>query len=53
MSDRSAPPQDPFREGPEASRARRRRSVGLALLLVALGALVFVITLVRLGGHGG
>lgn len=44
--------RDPFREGEDAARARRVRSFGIALLLVAFAALVFVVTLMRLGGHG-
>ena len=41
---------DPFNEGPEAAAARRRRNVVLALGLLAFVALVFVITVVHLGG---
>lgn len=44
-------PKDPFREGAEAAQARRRRSIALAVGLVAFIVLVFVVTLVRLGGH--
>ena len=46
------PPDDPFREGPAAARARRLRSLGLALLLAAFAALIFVVAVVRMGGHG-
>ncbi len=49
----SEPSPDPFHEGGAASRARRRRSLGLALLLVLFVALIFALTVVRLGGHGG
>ena len=45
-------PGDPRGEGPEAARARRVRSFGIALVLVAFAALVFVITLMKLGGRG-
>ena len=43
---------DPFNEGPEAARARRLRSIALALGLVVFVVLVFVVTLVHLGGAG-
>ena len=39
---------DPFREGPDAAQARRRRSVAIALGLVAFALIVFVVTAVRL-----
>lgn len=45
-------PDDPFNEGPEAAAARRRRSIALALGLVAFVVLVFIVTLVHLGGAG-
>jgi len=41
----------PFNESPEAARARRMRNWMLAGVLAALVALLFVITIVRLGGH--
>jgi hypothetical protein len=41
----------PFHESPEAARARRRRSIAMALALGAFVILVFVVTIVRLGGH--
>ena len=41
----------PFNESPEAARARRVRNLMLAGVLVAFVVLIFVITLVRLGGH--
>ena len=39
---------DPFNEGPVAAKARRRRSLAIALGLVAFMAIVFVTTAVRL-----
>ena len=41
--------RDPFNEGAEAASARRRRSVAIALALVAFVLLVFSVTAVRLG----
>jgi hypothetical protein len=41
----------PFDEPPEAARARRLRNWALAGALVAFVILVFVVTIVRLGGH--
>ena len=49
MSDRSS---DPFREGADAARARRRRSLGIAVALVAFVLLIFLVSLLRLSGHG-
>jgi hypothetical protein len=40
-----------FQESPEAARARKRRSWAIALGLVAFVALVFVVTVVRLGAN--
>ena len=45
-------PKDPFREGPEAARARRNRSLAIAGGLVAFIVLVFVISLIKMS-HGG
>jgi hypothetical protein len=42
---------DPLREGEAAKKARRGRNIALALGLVAFVALVFVVTIARLGGH--
>ena len=39
---------DPYREGPEAAKARRGRSRAIAIALVAFVLLVFVITIARL-----
>ena len=49
----SIDPKDPFGEGPEAARARRLRSMAIALGLCAFIALVFVVTLVKLSGNHG
>lgn len=40
---------DSFREGSSAATARRRRSLAIAAALVAFVALVFSITVVRIG----
>jgi hypothetical protein len=40
-----------FRETPEAAKARRLRNWMLAGVLLAFVILVFVVTIVRLGGH--
>lgn len=40
--------RDPFREGPAAAKARRLRSLMIALALVAFVVLVFVTTILRL-----
>ena len=42
---------DPLRESEAARKARRGRNIALALGLVAFVALVFVVTIARLGGH--
>ena len=42
---------DPLSEGPEARAARRRRNLMLAAALVAFAILVFIVTIVRLGGN--
>jgi t-SNARE complex subunit (syntaxin) len=41
----------PFGEGPDAAKARKRRSLMIALSLIAFIVLVFVVTIVRLGGN--
>lgn len=41
---------DPTRPDPEFLRARKRRSIALGLGLAAFVILVFVITIVRIGG---
>ena len=40
-----------FNESPEAARARRMRNWMLAGVLIAFVVLLFVVTIVRLGGH--
>ncbi len=42
---------DPLTEGPEARRARRRRNLMLGGALVAFCVLVFLVTIIRLGGN--
>jgi hypothetical protein len=41
---------DPNREAEEFARARRGRNIALALGLIVFVILIFVVTLVRLGG---
>lgn len=48
----SKSPQDPYGEGSDAAQARKVRSLGIALGLIAFAALIFVITLMKLGHHG-
>jgi hypothetical protein len=43
--------RDPFREGAEAARARKMRSIAIALALVGFVVLVFVTTMIRLVPH--
>jgi hypothetical protein len=45
---RSLDRKDPFREGPAAATARRRRSLAIALGLLLFIALIFAVTMVRL-----
>jgi hypothetical protein len=42
---------DPFSEDPEARAARTRRNWLLAGALMVFVALVFVVTIIHLGGH--
>ncbi len=44
--------RDPFGEGPVAARARRMRSLGIALALIGFVAVVFVVSLIKMA-HGG
>jgi hypothetical protein len=44
-------PNDPFGEGPVAAKARRQRSLFIALALVAFVALVFVNSILKLAAH--
>ena len=41
---------DPSREGAEFAKARRGRNIALALGLIAFVIIVFVVTVVRMGG---
>lgn len=41
---------DPYHEGPKAAKARRGRSIAIALSLAAFVVLVFIITLIKKGG---
>jgi hypothetical protein len=43
--------RDPFREGEQAAKARRGRSLAIAGALVLFVVLVFVVTLIRLSGN--
>ena len=43
---------DPFKEGPEAARSRKLRSIALAAGLVAFVVLIFAVTVIRLGAAG-
>jgi hypothetical protein len=45
------PPGDPFGEGPVAAKARRQRSLFIALALAAFVALVFVNSVLKLAAH--
>ena len=40
-----------FNESPEAAKARSRRNIAMALGLAGFVILIFVVTLVRLGGN--
>ena len=42
---------DGFNESPEAAKARRLRSLVIALSLGAFVILVFIITITKIGGH--
>jgi hypothetical protein len=42
---------DPLNEDSEAAKARRRRNLAIGAGLVAFVILVFVMTIVKLGGH--
>ncbi len=46
-----AAPGDPFGEGPVAAKARRQRSLFIALALAAFVALVFVNSMLKLAAH--
>lgn len=42
---------DPWNEGESAAKARRGRSIAIALGLLAFVAIIFVITIVKLGAN--
>jgi hypothetical protein len=42
---------DPNREDEAARKARRGRNIALAIGLLAFVALVFIVTITRIGGH--
>ncbi len=42
---------DPLREGTDFAKARRGRNIALALGLVIFVILVFLVTIIRMGGH--
>ena len=44
---------DPFNEGPEAAKARKRRNIAIALGLLVFMGLVFWVTVLRMSGAGG
>lgn len=43
--------RDPWNEGDQAAKARRGRSLAIALGLLAFVAIVFIITIVKIGGN--
>ncbi len=43
--------QNPFGESELAAKARRRRSIALAVGLIVFVLIVFVVTLVKMGSH--
>jgi hypothetical protein len=43
--------ENPFNETPEAAKARRMRSIMMALALAGFVILVFITTLVKVKGH--
>ena len=45
--------KDPFHEGAAAARARRRRSLGIALALLGFIALIFVVSMIKIAGAHG
>jgi hypothetical protein len=42
---------DPFNETDQAAKARRGRNIALAVGLLAFVAIVFIVTITRLGGN--
>jgi hypothetical protein len=45
--------KDPFQEGAAAARARRRRSLGIALALLGFVALIFIVSMFKIAGAHG
>ena len=48
LSRRRGVKADPFREGAEAARARKLRSIALAAGLIAFVVLIFAVTIIKL-----
>jgi hypothetical protein len=48
----TGPSNDPFNEGPVAARARRMRSLGIALALIGFVVVVFIVSIIKMA-HGG
>jgi hypothetical protein len=48
----AGPSNDPFNEGPVAARARRMRSLGIALALIGFVVVVFIVSIIKMA-HGG
>lgn len=47
---------DPFNEGAAAAKARKMRSWGIAIALLAFVVVIFAVTIAKIGGnlaHGG
>jgi hypothetical protein len=44
----TGPRNDPFREGLAAARARRARSLGIALALIAFVVVVFIVSMIKI-----
>jgi len=44
--------QDPFGEGQNAAKARRFRSIAIAVALILFVGLVFAVSVLRFSGHG-
>ncbi len=53
LSPPEVPPtrQDPFGEGEAAARARKLRSIGIAVALLVFAGLVFAVSVLRLSGQ--
>lgn len=44
---------DPLNESPQAAKARRMRNLAIGGALAVFVILIFVVTIIRLGSHGG